>query len=256
MTNINTIKYNIKTIIIELINCMKYLMLQPCDKTTKFVIFGRGRSGSTVLVSLLNSLPDIYCDGEIYHNKVFFPKIHMKRKCYQSQSKIYGFKFLTYQLLRYPDKFQIPFLEYLLRNNYRVIYLKRKNLLMHAISNIRAREFGFHNKTNNDREKKKIYIEIHELFKWLQGSEKQAIKEELLLKKIPHLKIIYEENLENTKNHQQTMDIICEFLNINKGKVKTEYKKVSPSKIENSIENFEEISKKLKNTTFEKYLYY
>ncbi len=33
--------------------------------TIKFVIFGLGRTGSSLLVDLLNSHPDIYCDGEV-----------------------------------------------------------------------------------------------------------------------------------------------------------------------------------------------
>lgn len=33
---------------------------------TKFVIFGQGRTGSTLLTSLLSSHPEITCEGECY----------------------------------------------------------------------------------------------------------------------------------------------------------------------------------------------
>ncbi len=35
------------------------------NKTSKFIIFGQGRSGSTLLKQLLDSHPEITCEGEL-----------------------------------------------------------------------------------------------------------------------------------------------------------------------------------------------
>ncbi len=35
--------------------------------TTKFVIYGQSRSGSTLLVELINTHPDVQCDGELFN---------------------------------------------------------------------------------------------------------------------------------------------------------------------------------------------
>jgi 16S rRNA G1207 methylase RsmC len=40
---------------------------------TRFVLFGRGRSGTTALVSMLDDVPRLQCEGEVLHNYVPFP---------------------------------------------------------------------------------------------------------------------------------------------------------------------------------------
>lgn len=246
--------YHKESISQGLFNDLKYFAKPDCTKDCKFVIFGRGRSGSTVLVSLLNTLPEIYCDGEVFNVRAILPKARLKRACYYTGSSIYGFKLLSYQLFRYSGSYQKNFLNYLVKTGFRIIYLKRENILMHAISNIRAREYGFH---NNDKIKgiaRKIKIEKSELFYWLELSEKREIKEDALLSGVDYLRLIYERNLENPDKHKATIDEICNFLNIERGAVATQYKKVSPERLVDSIENYQYLKEILNNTRFEKYL--
>ena len=74
----------------EAILSFHFLLTSSRKPPTKFVIFGRGRSGSTLLVSLLNSNPDIHCDGEILSRKKLFPEkvIHSKRLCRTKKSMV------------------------------------------------------------------------------------------------------------------------------------------------------------------------
>ena len=233
---------------------LKYLYKSDCNKECKFVIFGRGRSGSTLLVSLLNTLPDVYCDGEIFNVVSVFPKARVKRACNYSENRLYGFKLLSYQLFRYNESFQLKFLNYLSSKGFRLIYLKRENLLNHAISNIRAREYGFHNKESVNNEVSKVNIDMDDLFYWLELSEFRENKEEALLTSIYHKKLVYERDLENPENHKSTIDEVCDFLEIARGKVATQYRKVSPEKLIDSVLNYEEIRGFLRDTRFEKYL--
>ena len=249
-------KYHKESIIRSFINDLSYVFKPECEKKSKFVIFGRGRSGSTVLVSLLNTLNGVYCDGEVYNVNALLPKARLRRACYFSDYQIYGFKLLSYQLFRYSYKYQMHFLSYLLNNGFKIIYLKRENLLMHAVSNVRAREFRFHSKDSNENLEKKITVDLSVLMYWLELSEMRERKEESLVSSIPHLRLKYEENIENPAKHKETSDTVCDFLNISRGEVATQYKKISPLRLEDSIENYQEIKDKLINTRFEKYLYY
>lgn len=221
----------------------------------RFVIFGRGRSGSTVLVNLLDSIKGLHCDGEILSNPVPFPFLHVVSKCANSKASIYGCKILSYQILEV-QRIKDPkiFLKNLNSNNFQIIYLKRENFLYHAISNIRARKFGFHKKRTDNIVSKKITVDMDELLSWIKGSESLEKSEELLLEGIPHLSLTYEKNLENVEEHQKTVDSICKFLGINTDKVETIYQKISPKTIEQSVENYDELVSFLKNTKYEKYL--
>src|SRR4030095_16137361 len=66
----------------------------------KFVIYTRGRTGSTVLTDLINSHPDIFCDAEIFNfiycnTKVLFPRAYIKscsKRASIYKKKVYGFK--------------------------------------------------------------------------------------------------------------------------------------------------------------------
>ena len=57
-----------------------------------------GRSGSTLLVSLLDSHSQIFCDNEIYHRKVFAPWKYLRLRSRMGGKPVYGFKLLTYHL--------------------------------------------------------------------------------------------------------------------------------------------------------------
>ena len=122
-----------------------YLWKKPSLPANKFVIFGRGRSGSTLLVNLLNNHNKIHCDGEIMHDHLLFPRLYIDLSASRYQSRVYGFKLLSYQLkdvqqIYDPEKFLLSLYE----SGYKFIYLTRRNLLAHALSNINARQKKFH----------------------------------------------------------------------------------------------------------------
>ncbi|MEM9980263.1 MAG: hypothetical protein AAF808_21770, partial [Cyanobacteria bacterium P01_D01_bin.2] len=76
------------------------IQTQSNQSSQRFIIFGRGRSGSTALVSLLNCLPKVYCDGEILEQRVLWPQSYVKAKAHtvQACATVYGCKILSYQL--------------------------------------------------------------------------------------------------------------------------------------------------------------
>ena len=92
------LKSNFKGYLEETVFKLRTLFYQERQFESKFVLFGGGRNGSTLLVSLLNSHPDIYCDGEILVGKLRSPFKHIKRRMQSSPKSIYGFKLLSYQL--------------------------------------------------------------------------------------------------------------------------------------------------------------
>lgn len=239
----------------HLTDVLKFSLKNNQLSPSRFVIFGRGRSGSTALVSLINSLPNLHCDGEILNQPVLFPFSHVLAKCGNSNSSIYGCKILSYQIRSVqPILNREGFIRRLHDNGFKILYIKRENLIYHALSNIRAREFGFHKKVSEIHNDEKISVDTDELLNWIKSSEELDKYEKLLLEGIPHLSLTYENHLLNTGNHEPTVRLVCDYLSVECGKAETGYRKVSPKTLRDSVANYDEIIKCLENTAYAKYL--
>ncbi|MEM9823740.1 MAG: hypothetical protein AAF985_21830, partial [Bacteroidota bacterium] len=118
------------------------------DRTLgKFVIFGQGRTGSTLLVDLLNSHPTIACEQEIfsrrYHllsGKLRWPYRFLQGMEARHAHQTFGFKVKIYQLTLHQHLDPMDFLDRLEQRGYQIIYLRRDNFLEHAISGLSAQQ--------------------------------------------------------------------------------------------------------------------
>ncbi len=238
--------------LLDKIYCLKFAFTKLPAGVTKFFIFGRGRSGSTLLVDILNGIPELFCDGEIFANGIKNEHCTIHRRISLHPSKFYGFKVLGYQLYKSGETRQMAFLDYLQNNGFQMIYLRRENLVKHAISNIRARNFTFHSKMGTNENK--MMVNPNELLKWVTGSEKQYQIEKQIIARFPHVELIYERNLEQINDQQATLNVLSNFLGTRKALVQTKYKKISPNRLLDSIENYDEIEMVLKNTPYNIYL--
>ncbi len=234
-------------------------MLSPFKRkgkpSSKFVIFGRGRSGSTLLVSLLNSHPSIYCDKEILNRKVLLPKRFIQCRSRMFDKDIYGFKLLSYQLrsvqsVENPENFLLD----LHHNGYKIIYLKRNNALRQVLSKMYA---SYRNKWHQQSENAqtcRMPVNLDELLLQLKESEKLDAFEEHILKNIPHLKVIYENDLANNIQHTNTAKKITEFLSISNFTPKTNLIKITTEDFSDFIENSKQMIEFLQHSQFAKYL--
>ena len=246
-----------KPVIKEFLSGGKYLLNRPPLPSKRFVIFGRGRSGSTLLVSLLNSHEEICCDGEILHDRVSWPRLYVDLCSSRCQLPIYGFKLLSYQLrdiqpIINPKKFLFD----LHLNGYKIIYLSRQNLLDHALSNINARRQNkFHHRAGEKKQKyQPISVSIEEVIHWIEHSQSLEKYEKSILKDLPHLSLTYEDHLLDSNSHQQTANIIFDFLEIPPQQISTNLVKIVPRNLQKLVENYESLTEKLKTTKYSPYL--
>lgn len=235
---------------------LNLLRSQSNRSPQQFIIFGRGRSGSTALVSLLNCLPEVYCDDEILAQPVLWPQLYLKARATNANKAAYGCKILSYQLRDIQHIQQgSDFLYELNQAGVRILYLRRENLLTHAISNIRARSFGFHqNRITKNFQKNKISVNPTAVVDWIKKSERLWEYELSLLRDIPHLALTYEKNLASETQHQPTIDSVCRYLSIRSTPVLSQYQKVSPQTLQASVENYGELVNYLKSTPYRRYL--
>lgn len=225
----------------------------------KFVIFCHGRSGSTLLSNLLNSHPDINCDGEILSRKVFSPSLLIKCRSLISSKKVYGFKLLSYQL-RDVQKVGNPrsFLENLQNHGYKIIFLRRSNMLRLVLSVMYA-EFRneWHHKQSEGKVKHttKMNVDVKEMVKRLNESDETYTFESELMDGLSHIPITYEGDLEDSNAHASTIKKISDFIGVPYAMPsEPSLVKITPKSLDGFVENVDEIRQALSGTKFEKYL--
>lgn len=232
--------------------------------STRFILFGRGRSGTTALVSLLDGLPGVCCEGEILHDWVPFPHLHVQGRSARTASQTYGCKILSYQIR--DVQWTLPSRRDFLRtlhheDGFQVLYLRRTNLLRHALSNIRARRDTFHQEKNGTGGRKRhrseseaLYVDPETVVDWMHSSDALRSYEETLLDGVPHLSLTYEEHIRNPDQHQATINEICEFLEIEAAPVQSRYQKIAPPSLRDGVENYDQLVRRLQGTRYEQYL--
>ena len=102
-----------------------YPFRSKSDPTTKFVIFTVGRSGSGLLVNLLQSHAHVHCDDELFQRKLVSPFLYLKSKARLARKDVYGFKLNTYHFRIQKIEYPVEFVGKIQRAGYKIISLKR-----------------------------------------------------------------------------------------------------------------------------------
>jgi len=223
----------------------------------RFVLFGRGRSGTTALVSLLDAVPAIRCEGEILRDWVPYPMRHVLGRSRWRAAAAYGCKILSYQLRDVQRALPAPenFLRTLhCEHGFRVLYLRRANLLRHALSNIRARRDTFHRKKGDRGGASALTVDPEHVVAWMESSAALRAYEHRLLAGLPHLSLTYEHDLRDAEAHPATVDSVCDYLGVPSAPAESEYRKVAPRSLRESVANYEALARRLTGTRFEPYL--
>lgn len=243
----------------EIMIRIKDMMLGRNAPKKKFVIFSTGRSGSTLLLSLMNSNKEVFCDGELLKHRFFNPRAVIDAQARLYEDKIYGFKLMTHHIKDIQPALQKDgkaFLKQLLDDDYRIIYLERCHRLDQSLSMMYAilrndwhKKSGKTSTSNNE----KLTIDFDSLDWWMNGFQQLKEYESAILEGLPHLHLTYEGDLADNSKHPETVRRICDYLDIPQIKAITNLKKITPKKYESYIENVEALKEHLRNTPFAQY---
>lgn len=218
----------------------------------KFVLFGRGRSGSTLLTDLLNQSDEIDCDKEIFNRKVMFPRLFLKLRNRAFPSRVYGFKLLSYQLkdiLIHEDGRE--FLRYLSEDKgYKIVFLTRSNLVRQTLSKHYARYRQTWHQSESLGKPEKMVVDIPAFMSELRHGKALEEYEEYCLAGIPHFKVNYEEDLLQEGDRIRLYDRLTNYLGISFKLPKSNLKKISPQNIGDFVANWEELKLCLSYTEF------
>ena len=226
----------------------------------KFVVFGSGRSGSTLLTRLLDKHSQIESHGEILRRKMLYPQKYIQR-CYQTAQKpVFGFKLLSYQLetVQNSIKDKRAFLSNLVEDGFQILYLERKNILRQALSVM----YGYHRdqwhvkgaSSKQASKKDKMKIDAVELKNWMDGIVELKYFEEDILQYLPHYHLVYEEDLSQPEKQIETIDDIMNYLGIEQEPLSSDLKKVTPKKLSSFVENADEVLDFLSASRYQSYI--
>lgn len=212
-----------------------------------FFVFGMGRSGSTLLVNLINQHPDIYCDGEILKKKVaHLPSFLYGRKAFFAKGKYYGFRAKLYQATREQGISFEGFRHQLAGFDVKWIYIYRSNTWKQALSAQVTKQTRIPNASDRDvLRKQKVLIDWGRLQQEWQNRETIKRDEKAFLADIDNFMVHYESDLLDDTTRQTTMDSLFEYLGKAPQVVKSELKKLSDI-YPDIISNYEELKTKMK----------
>jgi hypothetical protein len=226
---------------------------------TKFIIFGQSRTGSTLLINLLNCHPEIMAELEIF-NPVTIPPLlkplkniirayplpYANYKLRKTSQPVYGFKLLFFQVKK-PD----ALLAQLNHNNWNFIHIHRDNIWQIALSNIMAMKTShWHRHTGDESTTETITIKPERLLNALKTRINWKTKECEMIKPYRHLNINYEKDLKDSNNWQATADKIFDYLGLESHPVSTHMKTTYQKPYSELIENYNELFELVKNSEF------
>lgn len=230
-------------------------VLGNAEPTRRFFIFGDGRTGSTLLVDLLDSSPAFQCDGEILNRWYWKPRSVIATHLRHATTPVYGFKLLSYQV-DLVQSFPQPrrFLQWLISSGFRMIYLERENLLRHALSQINARHRCFHERGNGGGGSRPLHVERDELFWWLEKMPIRKARDRRTVAGLDYVDLVYERDLEDAAQWSTTIQRICDTLSVPAFEPATTLNKVTARRLSDLVANYDEVCRMLRGTPHERWL--
>lgn len=213
------------------------------DDTPKpFVIYGRPRSGTTLFVHLLQQIPDVRCEGELFHFRLISPLGFTRRLPRRAGPDIraFGFKIISYQLMDIQRiRRPLAFFDRIADQGYSVVHLTR-NTWDQTLSLAKAQSSGvFFAKGGETR---LLHIDPERFLALLKWNEEMLDYERDVMAHVPHLAIDYDRDLVDAARHQPTVDGVCEHLGIASAEVMAAIRRTGGEGGLHKVENMEEIA--------------
>lgn len=210
------------------------------------LIFGQGRSGSSVLESLLSSTGHFVAQGEVFGrkgSKIVYPERYLRGQSSRWPDKNYLCHVKIYHLLsrRRPVEPR-QFLQKLSNEGWRIIFLRRTDPVRKALSLLVAEARGSDRKRDDRPETLTVHVSRERLEALVKRAIVWAQEERRALAGIDYHEVVYERDLEDASKHQQTIDDVLDFLSLPRRPASTSLRKVIARPLREVVLNYDEFS--------------
>lgn len=214
-----------------------------CGRT---LIFGQGRSGSTLLESLLASTGHFVPQGEVFGakgRKILYPERYLRGHSARWPENNFLCHVKIHHLMsrRRPVEPR-PFLQRLSDDGWRIIFLSRTDRVRQSLSFLVAEVRGEYHKRDDRPETISVRVSRERLEALVIRSLVQAQAEREVLAGIDYHEVIYEHDLEDASNHQRTIDGVLDFLGLPRRPVSTSLRKVIAQPLREIVLNYDEFA--------------
>ncbi len=222
---------------------------------SKFLIFAQGRTGSSLLVDLLNRSPSVHCDEEILARPVLLPTRWVSAHRGRHQGCTYGFKVKLYQLT-IDQRIDDPgaWLSAMQRSGWRVLYLRRRNLLRQVLSNILASRSSRYHYRSAPTARAPVTIDLAEMLELMSVRQRIGEEERMALAGVPHESVCYEDDLMLSERHQSTFDRLARVLGAEPAYATTELRRINSGPLSGLVDNYRQLERELVGTPWEGFL--
>lgn len=192
--------------------------------TRRFVIFGQSRAGTTLLQELLNSHPEIQCDGELLNlNQKYlanrqgyqlhrrFPLLLIYRQLWAAHRPAYGCKLLVEHLA-----YVRATLTLLEKIGWKIIHVQRRDVLHQSFSLLVALKTDRWHRQAGEALDDPLRVQIteSELKDEICKRQLMRARENKVMKSLSPLSLFYEDNLQQSDDQARTLGRVFDFIGV------------------------------------------
>jgi hypothetical protein len=226
----------------------------------RFMVLSTPRTGSELLVLLLDAHPKIKCDSQILAQEVLFPRSFVEGRAVRARfegAHAYGFK------LRVGDIGDVQrlgdaqaFLADFARRGHKIFRLRRRNLLKQVLSFARAKQSSVHHVSVGETRALPDRLEVDpaDVLTGLVLTERAERLVDQTLGDVPHTRLVYEDHLADPEAQQRTLDRIFRELGVGSFTILPRLVVTSPTHMRDAILNYEAVAAAVRETRFASYL--
>ena len=217
-----------------------------------FVVLDIGQSGGMNLFQWFYAHKEITFQEDILRHTVRFPRMSVYQRVRQCNTPTYGFS-TTVEHLREVQQMANPnqFLQDLIRGGCRIIHLTRRDMLRHAIATLRAYSVNFRFDYDKPVEKSGTFvIDVSELIDCLKYLDNQRLEANAILHAVPHLDLVYEDDLMDPNSYQATAEKLSAFLDVASIEPVGNSLKLVHQQLEDIVSNYDELREGLEASDY------
>ena len=232
------------------------LLARRSDRGTRILIFAQGRTGTTLLESLLCSTGLFVPNDEPLiglGRGALFPTAYVRGLSRDPDRQGPEGNFVCHVKPDHLDKYRVKsgrapadveaFVQALIRDRWYVVHVHRANIVRQVLSEIVGKARGEWHKRDDRPETLTVRVEREDLLNRIRHNEAMRLREQNVLEGVPHLSLKYEKDLLDASVHGQTVDSVLNYADLERStEVSTSLKKINTRGIQEIVENFEEFS--------------
>lgn len=211
-------------------------------------VAGAGGTGGELIGELLGSHPLVFCDGEILREFVSSPWLLVRGRMRMARmrgSQAYAFELVSSHLGTWPPDRVEPFVRRLAAAGFLFVHCRRRNLLARAVADLRD-EAG----AGGDA----VAIDVPELIHRMREFELADGLLDQLVPTLPHVTVVYEEDLERPEDRRSTIGGLFDVLGVDARAAARLPVRTSPTGLLHGVANADEVVRVLRATRYATYL--